>query len=407
MPPSHSVPTARVPHVYSPDTGGTTYVLLVEDNAADAELLGDYFASGLPDEAPFEVAHVARLGAAIDQVRATRVDLVLLDLSLPDASGLDGVAALAAVAPQVPVVVMTGLADDGMALAAVKAGAQDYLVKGRDGPSAIRRAVRYAIERHRLRREREGLLFRERQARRAAERAARVRDEVLGIVSHDLRNPLSTIVMSARALLHSPDAEAVELGAVIERAGGWALRIIRDLLDVTALEAGKLAIHREPMTVDAIADTLRSLFEAPATDAGVSLSLDLASAPRWVELDVDRVVQAVGNLLANAIKFTPRGGTVALHIFQDGDRVAFRVADNGSGIPAESLPHLFDRFWQAREAHRGGAGLGLAIAKGIAEGHGGRIEVESAVGLGSTFTLVLPSAAGVIGGPETSAQRGG
>jgi signal transduction histidine kinase len=385
-------PTAAPPRPPAPDARGVTHVLLVEDNHADADLLVEYFDDGPRDEAHFVVARVERLGLALDRVRGSQVDVVLLDLSLPDASGLDGVAALAAAAPQVPVVVMTGLADDAVAVAAVKAGAQDYLVKGQDGARVVRRAVRYALERQRLRREREALLFRERQARLAAERASHVRDEVLGIVSHDLRNPLSTIVMSARALRESHDPEASGLGEIIGRAGEWALRIIRDLLDVTALEAGQLAIHREPMTVHAITESLESLVTAPAEAAGVALEIDAREAPRWVEVDVDRSVQAVGNLLANAIKFTPPGGCVRLTVDGDDGTLCFRVADTGPGIPAEHLPHLFDRFWQARETRRGGAGLGLAIAKAIAVGHGGRIEVESTPGVGSTFTLVLPSA---------------
>ncbi|MGZ8492131.1 MAG: sensor histidine kinase, partial [Gemmatirosa sp.] len=258
----------------------------------------------------------------------------------------------------------------------------------------------------RLQREREALLARERVARAEAERASRARDEVLAIVSHDLRNPLSTIVMSARALTESPAATSsttssatsaasrADLARIIARAGEWALRIIRDLLDVAAIEAGRLAIHPERMTVQAIAERLQSLVRVPAQAAGVEFSVAVEDAPRWIEADVDRTVQAVGNLVANALKFTPPGGQVRVRISRGAaELVAFRVEDTGTGIAPEHLPHLFDRFWQAGASHRGGAGLGLAIARGIAEGHGGRVEVESVPGQGSTFTLLLPAGA--------------
>ncbi len=379
------------------DARGVTRVLVVEDNAADAELVADYLDGAAAGEAPTAIECADRLAAALARVARERFDVVLLDLSLPDAQGLEGVAALTAAAPDVPVVVMTGLADDDVALAALHAGAQDYLIKGEDGGRVVRRAVRYAVERHRLRREREALLARERAARADAERAARLRDEVLGIVSHDLRSPLGTIVMSAHALAEAGASGVVEradLVGIIVRSAEWALRVIRDLLDVTAIEAGRLRIHREPMTVQAIADMVRSLFEVPAQAAGVRLDIDIGDAPRWIEADVDRTVQAVGNLVSNAIAFTPRGGRVSLTVARAAGpdaAVAFRVADTGPGIPPEQLPHLFDRFWQARTSRRAGAGLGLAIAHGIAEGHGGRIDVESTPGAGSVFTLILPA----------------
>ena len=383
----------------TPEHGGrgATHLLLVEDNRADADLVADYFDGGASGETAVVVERAERLATALQRIRSERFDLVLLDLSLPDARGLEALAALTAAAPEVPIVVMTGLADDEVALAALHEGAQDYLIKGEDGGRVVRRAVRYAVERHRLRRDRESLLARERDARADAERAARVRDEVLGIVSHDLRSPLGTILMSAHALAEgsaSGVAERTNLVGIIERSAQWALRVIRDLLDVTAIEAGRLRIHREPMTVQAITDMVRSLYEVPAAAAGVALTITVGDAPRWIEADVDRTVQALGNLVSNAIAFTPRGGHVSLTVERaagPGEGVAFRVTDTGPGIAPEHLPHLFDRFWQARASRRAGAGLGLAIARGIAEGHGGRIDVESTVGVGSVFTLVIPT----------------
>lgn len=362
-------------------------ILVVEDNPADAELLCDYFEAGRHQPASAVVETVGRLSAALARLAERPFDVILLDLSLPDARGLEGLSALTARHPEVPVVVMTGLTDDRVALDAVKAGAQDYLSKGLDGAHAVRRAVRYAIERHRLQRELTRILACERQARTAAEESARVRDEMLSIVSHDLRNPLGAISIAASALAGTGEADVEKLATDISRSSQWALHIIHDLVDASVIEAGRLTIDPEPMTVQAIVETLESLFEGPARIAGVAFGVEWREAPRWVVADVDRLIQAVGNLVTNAIKFTPSGGVVALRVNGDADVVSFVVTDTGPGIPADDLPHLFDRFWHSRRSFKGGAGLGLAIARGIAEGHGGRIEVASVPGHGSTFTL--------------------
>jgi signal transduction histidine kinase len=373
-----------------PNAGKAIRLLLVQHATDDATALAQCFDGQSGDASIGAVECVGALAEARERLTSDRFDVVLLDLSLPGTQGLEGVESLCAAAPDVPIIVVTEPRDEALGVAAVKAGAQDYLTKGYDNERVVRHAVRHAIERHRLRREREGLLARERAARADAERAARVRDEVLGLVSHDLRSPLSAIGMSANALLEGSGDPAVLAGA-IARSSEWALRIISDLLDVTAIEAGKLAIHPEPMTVQALTEMISSVYAPSAAAAGVTLVIDRDDAPPWVDADVDRVVQAVGNLVSNAIKLTPRGGTVTLTVSRGDETVAFRVADTGVGIAPRDMPHLFDRFFQAKESGRGGAGLGLVIARGIAEGHGGRIEVESHLGRGSVFTLVLPA----------------
>lgn len=367
-------------------------VLVVEDNPADAGIICDFFEGHRHERASAEVETVDRLGTALARLADRRFDVVLLDLSLPDARGLEGLAALTAAHPEVPVVVMTGLTDERVALEAMKAGAQDYLSKGVDGGHVVRRAARYAIERHRLQHALTELLASERQARTAAEESARVRDEMLSIVSHDLRNPLGAISIAASALRGGEEHDVEKLATDIGRSSEWALHIIHDLVDASVIEAGRLTIYPEPMTVHAIVETLESLFEGQARVAGVDFAVHAQGAPRWVVADVDRLIQAVGNLLTNAIKFTPSGGAVTLRVAGDGETISFVVTDTGPGIPAEDLPHLFDRFWHSRRSFKGGAGLGLAIARGIAEGHGGRIEVESVPGIGSTFTLHIPRA---------------
>jgi len=245
---------------------------------------------------------------------------------------------------------------------------------------------------------------------REAHEATRARDDMLAIVSHDLRNPLHTIGMSAAFLAETLGAPlpagappidlAGQLG-VIRRAVGRANALIQDLLDVTRIEAGKLAVSTVPVDARALLDD--AVAEMTPLAAGRSVSLECTwsedARPR-VCADRERVAQVFSNLVGNALKFTPAGGRVRVSGTVSGDVVWYAVADTGTGIPADHLPHLFDRFWQAARGSREGAGLGLFITKGIVEAHGGRIEVESAPGVGTAFRFSLP----VVG--RVSEERG-
>jgi len=239
---------------------------------------------------------------------------------------------------------------------------------------------------------------------REAQRATRARDDVLGIVSHDLRNPIHAIYMAGSFLLEllppTPEGkkESIERSQarVIRRSAERANRMIQDLLDVTRLSAGTLALEMRIHTASSLLAEAVESSRSAAAEAGVTLE---ARADDGLEVcaDRDRVLQILSNLLGNALKFTPRGGTVRMTAEPDaaadgGGRVRFAVRDTGPGIPAAHLPHLFDRYWQANRADRRGVGLGLSIAKGIAEAHGGRIWVETAEGKGSTFYFTVPKA---------------
>jgi signal transduction histidine kinase/DNA-binding NarL/FixJ family response regulator len=223
-----------------------------------------------------------------------------------------------------------------------------------------------------------------------AQRAARMRDEVLGVVAHDLRNPLMAISMYAHVLheggLTPPQAEWVD---VVLRNTERMNRLIQDLLDVSALEAGRLRVQPVPCAAGPLTAEALQLLEPQARAAGVRLSRVTSPVPP-VRADRERVLQVLSNLLGNAVKFTPAGGAVELAVESRGAEVVFTVRDEGPGIAAEDVPRVFDRFWQGAGTRRGGAGLGLAIARGIVESHGGRIWVESVPGAGSTFSFTLP-----------------
>lgn len=227
-----------------------------------------------------------------------------------------------------------------------------------------------------------------------AQRALRARDEVLGIVSHDLRNPISVIGMSAELMLEAelpPEGTRRQL-QIIRRSARGMSRLIQDLLDVSRTESGHLAVDPRPEDAGAIVrevcDQMRPLAEAGSQQ----LTLRLADRLPPVLADAGRLEQVLSNLIGNALKFVPAGGEVQVAAEPAGEEVRFSVHDTGPGIAPEDLPFLFEAHWQARETAHLGAGLGLAICKGIVEAHGGRIRVESEVGRGTCFHFTVPVA---------------
>ena len=249
--------------------------------------------------------------------------------------------------------------------------------------------------RRRLEREREALLEREREARAAAEAAAHERDAVLGIVSHDLGAPLSTIALGASALGSREQTFEVRQKAValIEQAVDYMQHLIRDLSDVASIEAGHLALDQGDADPAAIVARVAEMLEGAAADRGVSLKTRVAAGLPAIRADAARVIQALTNLVTNAVQFTERGGSVTVRAEGDDTGVRFSVEDTGQGIAADDLPHVFDRYWQKRHrANRHGTGLGLAITSGIVEAHGSALHAESRVGVGSRFSFTIPAA---------------
>jgi signal transduction histidine kinase len=236
----------------------------------------------------------------------------------------------------------------------------------------------------------------EREKRRDAEILAHAREEVLGLVAHDLRNPLDLIITTDHLLFEEKlePARQRELLEVALRAGKQMNRLIGDLLDTVRLQSGKLSLDLEDVAVAVIFRQAAESFRPAAEERGVRFDTIPPGDGIVVRADPQRVSQLIGNIVGNAIKFTPAQGRVRLEAARDGDRVVVKVTDTGPGIPADDIPHLFDNFWQARSNDHRGVGLGLAIAKGVVEAHGGRIWCESTVGVGSTFFFTLPMANG-------------
>jgi signal transduction histidine kinase len=232
----------------------------------------------------------------------------------------------------------------------------------------------------------------EREARRTAELLSKAREDVLGVVAHDLRNPLNLVSMTTQ-LLMEPDLAPERRRstyAISARAVQRMNHLIGDLLDVVRMEAGHLTLNIGPTDVTSLMTDTMEAFQQRATEQGISLVLSPEPPNVVVQADEERMLQLIDNLVGNALKFTPKGGQVTVGAFIDNNELCVTVADTGPGITEEQRARLFERFWQARGTDRRGLGLGLPIAKGIAEAHGGRLWVESTVGSGSTFHFAMP-----------------
>ena len=238
--------------------------------------------------------------------------------------------------------------------------------------------------------DRERLFILEQEARSRAERATRAREELLAIVAHDLRNPLHIIMNAAATIapLHT-DEKSRRYVEFIQHSAQEIDRLVGDLLDVSSMESGSFAVRRTPVDLRALLEEASERFELVARQQNVRLDCEIDPAIASVHADRDRLFQVIGNLLGNALKFTPPGGRVSLRAHLRADDAEISVQDSGPGIPPQNLPHVFDRFWRGDRASRTGAGLGLAICKGIIEAHNGSIRVESTLGAGTTFYVTI------------------
>lgn len=363
-------------------------VLLVEDNAGDARLLREMFSKERPDS--FKLPHLSRMSEALPHLAKGGVDIVLLDMGLPDGHGLDTVRRAHAAAPTVPLIVLTGLDDEALAAEAMKEGAQDYLIKGQVENRAFPRALRHAIERHSMQAETD--LIRTHQMQ--------FKDEFLSHVSHELRSPLTAIYQFVTILL---DRLAGELNPEQHEYLGIVLKnvkqlqsMINDLLEVTRVQAGKLTIELQCTSVsDAIVDTVNTL-QGAATAKGITLASNMESRLPSVCADPTRIRQILIILVDNAIKFTPANGAVniqARKFDEDPNLLILELSDSGCGISPDMTERIFERLVQVYDsalAGRAGLGLGLYICKELVARQGGQIWAKSVPGQGAVFFVTLP-----------------
>ena len=366
---------------------GPLRVLLVEDNASDALLLREMFSKEAPGR--FELAHITHMHEAEVRLAKGGVDIVLLDMGLPDGHGLETLRRARAADANVVMIVLTGLEDEELADLALKEGAQDYLIKGQIENRALPRALRHAVERQRMQLEAD--LIRNQQVQ--------LRDEFLSHVSHELRSPLtsiysfSTIIADGLAGTITPQQD--EYLQIVLRNVRQLKSMIDDLLEVTQAQAGKLILEIQSVAINEALDYAIRTLRGGAAEKEIDLSY-VSDKALSAYADETRVRQILTILLDNAIKFTPTGGTVRVEARQwekDGNMLLVEVEDTGCGIPEEAIGRIFEHLYQVTDtsrAGRKGLGLGLHIAKDLVTRQGGEVWVSSEPGVGSRFSFTLP-----------------
>ena len=385
---------------------------------------------GLVKELPGTVSldWAGTFNEGLEAMTSGRFDACLVDARLGERSGLDLLRAYREAGDGAPVIVM-GDADRALDVAAMESGAADYLVKGRLDAPRLERSIRYALAASRraadLRRVRDELetrvaeradaletmneaLAAEVAERRAAERALREadrrKDAFFATLAHELRNPLAPLASATEILLEvlrrgeTPGSQTTRERTlrVIERQVAHMVRLIDDLLDLSRITHGKLELRRERVSLAAVVESALETAGPLLVRRRQDFEVLLPETPVFLHADPMRLAQVVANLVSNAAKYTEPGGRIRLEAVRDGGDVVVKVVDSGIGIPAAHLAHVFTMFGQGHRAHEpvyGGLGIGLALAKSLAELHGGRLTAASeGEGKGSVFTLRLACA---------------
>jgi signal transduction histidine kinase len=375
-------------------------LLVIDDNPDDRALACRALRAEFPQAQCREIGDPAGLEAALSE---GGFDAVVTDYQLLWSTGLHVLRAMRQRFPDVPVVMFTNTGSEEVCAAAMREGLHDYIVKKAHHyvllPAAIRSGLAVVQARQAVRRHEDALqqaLAAEKAARADAERADRLKNEFLSTLSHELRTPLNAILGWTHVLQRAPGkVESVVKGAqVIERNVKVQVRIIEDLLDVSKIVSGNLRLELQPVELVPVIEAALESVQPAADIRGVRIerALDMDAAP--VMGDATRLQQVVWNLLTNAIKFTPQGGRIGVELARIPGALRIVVADNGEGIEADFLPHVFERLRQADGSttrRHSGLGLGLSIVKHLVELHGGEVHAESpGRGHGSRFTVLLP-----------------
>jgi len=363
-------------------TGRPVSLLLVEDNPGDRRLILEMLAEA--GDVTFDLQHAERLQSALKSLGQTGVELILLDLGLPDSQGLDTLRKVHARAPEIPIVVLTGLDDEMVGVQAINEGAQDYLIKGQVDTNLLKRTIRYAIERKQAE---------ERERRLQMQLSLSNRLASLGLmvegIAHEINNPLASVIGFAQVLAHEdiPENTRRDLKTIADSA-----QRVADIMNNLLAFARQHKLERTCVNIN---DTIVSALEMRAdplrsSDITVTTRLDLALPLTMA--DADLLQQAFLNLIINAeteMRLAHGGGALEIRTELINDSIRAAFVDDGPGIAQSNLVHLFDPFFSTRGVGQG-RGLGLSVCYGIVTDHQGRIDVKSEPGKGSIFTVELP-----------------
>ncbi|MDQ2887290.1 MAG: hybrid sensor histidine kinase/response regulator [Chloroflexota bacterium] len=344
---------------------------------------------------------------ALDRIQEHDYDAIVSDIKMPGMDGLELLTRIHELRPDAPVLLITGHGEHDLAIRALRGGAYDYILKPIDRDT-FAAALQRAIQAHQLRRQvlvqhialgQHAKALETMVQKRTHElvEANATKDKFLSIVAHELKTPLSNLESIAQVLSRqieqADSVEAVKQGLVnMEHALKRTRVLVQDLLDTSLIETNMFVLHRKRCN---LVELCRQLLNEYTAGAGPELTSEFTSDPIEAEVDEGRISQVLINLLSNARKYSRKGSPITVALQQSGYETMISVRDMGVGIPSEALPHIFEQFYRVpgiepQNGERAGTGLGLYISRKIVERHGGRIEVQSTPGSGSSFTVILP-----------------
>ncbi len=358
-------------------------VFLLEDNRDDADLIRRIL--GRKKGVRFDIDGAERLSTGIERLAQKRYDVILSDLGLPDSCGLDAFIKIHTAFPDIPIIVLTGLDDEEMALRAVNRGAQDYLVKGELSSELFVKAIRYAIERQKIRMELKN---------KVAEigKLERERENMLSMFAHDIKNILVPAIGFIERILSGKTDDA---RGRLERIFDGLLTIdqmVTSFLAHARMKAKGYKPNTAPCDLDALIRKQIDFAMVQAEKKNIMIRYEPCECMPALDVDIVMVNRVVTNLLNNAVKYTGAGGLVVVKTLETDRQSRVEVQDSGQGISADKLPFLFDAYYRVSHDQKG-SGLGLTISKNIVEAHGGEMWVVSSPGQGSIFGFSLPKCA--------------
>ena len=357
-------------------------ILLVEDNAGDRRLISEMLAEA--SNVTFDVKYADRLQAAMEYLGQNRVEVILLDLGLPDSQGLETLRKVYAQVSELPIVVLTGLNDEMIGVQAVNEGAQDYLIKGQVDTHLLRRTIRYAIERKQAEERERQLQLQLNLSNRLASLGLMVEG-----IAHEINNPLTSVIGFAQMLTFEDIPENTRED--VKTIGDNAQRVA-DIMKNLLTFAKQQKLERTYINVNDIIEATLKMRAYPLEDSNITVTTQLDPALPSTMADATLLQQAFLNLVINAetaMKLAHGKGSLLIKTELISDTIQISFIDDGPGIAEANLVHLFDPFFSTRGVGQG-TGLGLSVCYGIITEHNGRINVKSQLGKGSVFTVELP-----------------